>query len=434
MRSSDLISMGFRNLWRRKLRTFLTVLGVIIGTASIVIMVSLGFGMTEGFREQLAEIGNLHVITVNRSYDYGGDSRKEKLILDDKAVSTFAGIKGVQAVTPILESYVRITSGKYTTHVSIKGIIPETMEAFDYKLKDGRLLQEEDTLSLVFGSYVPSTFYNPKDRNFWNNWDPERSYVDVLKDRMELTFDTDYYGPNDKKKPPKTYKINGVGILDSGDYENDYYVFMPLSQMKKLMNENRKNSRQQGSGTKQEGYNEVKVKVADINDVQTVQQQIKDMGYSAYSLNDMLESMQETAATLQAVLGGIGAVSLLVAALGITNTMIMSIYERTREIGIMKVIGASLSDIRRLFLLEAGIIGLTGGLIGIALSYGASYILNRSNFSLLGMGAVGARISIIPIWLALATICFSTLVGILSGFYPARRAMKLSALEAIKTE
>jgi len=429
--------MGFRNLWRRKLRTALTVLGVIIGTASIVIMVSLGFGMTEGFREQLAQMGNLHVITVNRSYDFGGgDSRgSEGAVLDDKAVANFTSIKGVQAVTPILEGYMQITSGRYTSHVNVKGILPETMEAFDFKLKDGRLLHAEDSLSLVFGSYVPSTFYNPKDRNYWNNYDPEKSNVDVLNDRMEVTFNTDYGSGSGNSKPPKTYKVTGVGILGEGDYENDYYVFMPLAQMKKMMDENRKNSRQQNSGgSQQEGYSQIKVKVEDINNVQKVQQQIIDMGYSAYSLNDMLESMQQTAATLQAVLGGIGAVSLLVAALGITNTMIMSIYERTREIGIMKVIGAGLGDIRKLFLLEAGIIGLTGGLVGIALSYTASYVLNRTNISLLGMGMTGTRISIIPLWLAMATICFSTLVGLVSGFYPARRAMKLSALEAIKTE
>ncbi len=176
------------------------------------------------------------------------------------------------------------------------------------------------------------------------------------------------------------------------------------------------------------------VKVEDIDKVQRVQEQIQEMGYNAHSLNDMLESMQDTASTLQAVLGGIGAVSLLVAALGITNTMIMSIYERTREIGIMKVIGAALTDIRRLFLLEAGIIGLSGGILGIGISYGGSYLLNRANIPILGMGMMGTKISIIPLWLALATICFSTLVGLLSGFYPARRAMKLSALEAIKTE
>ncbi len=452
MRSIDLVIMGLRNLWRRKLRTFLTVLGVIIGTASIVIMVSLGFGMTESFKEEVSQMGNLHVITVNPSFDYYGGSGAragESLTLDDKAVASFYTIDGVEAVTPIMESYMKMVAGKYIAHVPIRGIVPETMEAFDFTVSEGRLLQSEDSLHLVFGGSMPQNFYNPKETGryyYFDSGDGEPK-VDVLNDRLELTFDMSYGerrrsstpsgSSESKNKPPKVYSVNGVGILSPGDYEKDYYVFMPITQLKKLVEENKKNNRGQNNnsfGGTQEGYQQIMVKVEDIDKVQRVQEQIQEMGYNAHSLNDMLESMQDTASTLQAVLGGIGAVSLLVAALGITNTMIMSIYERTREIGIMKVIGAALTDIRRLFLLEAGIIGLSGGILGIGISYGGSYLLNRANIPILGMGMMGTKISIIPLWLALATICFSTLVGLLSGFYPARRAMKLSALEAIKTE
>lgn len=144
---------------------------------------------------------------------------------------------------------------------------------------------------------------------------------------------------------------------------------------------------------------------------------------------------------IQAVLGGIGAMSLLVAALGITNTMVMSIYERTREIGVMKVLGCLLTDIRKLFLWEAGIIGFTGGVVGLLLSILASFLLNRFGGDLgglLGGGYApdGTRlpISVIPVWLAVSSVGFATLVGLLSGFYPANRAMKLSALEAIRNE
>jgi len=125
-----------------------------------------------------------------------------------------------------------------------------------------------------------------------------------------------------------------------------------------------------------------------------------------------------------------------VAALGITNTMIMSIYERTREIGIMKVIGAALKDIKRLFLFEAGMIGFLGGIMGIGISYLLSLLLNALSANAgyyMGMGGE-VKISVIPLWLVFAVIGLSTLVGLVSGYYPARRAMKLSALEAIKTE
>ena len=160
------------------------------------------------------------------------------------------------------------------------------------------------------------------------------------------------------------------------------------------------------------------------------------MGHEAYSLNDQLESMKKTAGVIQAVLGGIGAISLIVAAIGITNTMVMSIYERTKEIGVMKVIGASMKDIKRLFLFESALIGLLGGIFGGAFSYLLSFLLNKfgSRFGdYFGTGP-DTRISIIPIWLIFAAMAFSALIGILSGYYPAKRAMNLSALEAIRTE
>ncbi len=182
-------------------------------------------------------------------------------------------------------------------------------------------------------------------------------------------------------------------------------------------------------------YESVKVKVDDMKNVKAVQDQIKELGLEAWSLSDILENMKQTSAGIQAVLGGIGAVSLFVAALGITNTMIMSIYERTREIGVMKVLGAELKDIKRLFLFEAGLIGLLGGMIGIGLSLGISKLINNVGFNFMNGGYGDASsISVIPLWLVGMSLVFSIFVGVISGYYPARRAMRLSALEAIRTD
>lgn len=146
--------------------------------------------------------------------------------------------------------------------------------------------------------------------------------------------------------------------------------------------------------------------------------------------------MQKTTSSIRIVLGAIGAVSLLVASIGITNTMVMSIYERTREIGIMKVIGSSLGDIKKMFLFEAAMIGLIGGIMGLLLSYGVSYLLNNAGFALMGFFGPGggSKPSIIPIWLAGSAMVFTTIIGLVSGYYPARRAMNLSALEAIRKD
>ncbi|WP_139902212.1 ABC transporter permease [Clostridium thermarum] len=453
MNSLDLIRMGLKNLFKRKVRTLLTVLGVIIGTASIVIMVSLGYGMNENFKNEIEKMGSLTIINVSPPYGMpsGGSSTGGKPpVLDDKSIDSIAKIADVSAVTPIVETSVKMVSGKYGAYVQIIGVAPETMDAFDFKIAEGRTLLKDDGLNLVMGSSVAMTFMDLRSRNYYYPGPDAKPKVDVMKDKLVMTFDMSYgekqpsspggQPQNGQQKPPKLYKVKVVGLIQEGSQEKDYSVYMNINELQKLIKENEKNQNGQklpGIMTQQNGYQRAMVKVKDMNDVQTVQAKIKDMGFEAYSLTDYLESMKKTAATIQMVLGGIGAISLLVAALGITNTMIMSIYERTREIGVMKVIGASLSDIRRIFLFESGMIGLMGGLLGLGFSELASLALNTfaSGFlNFMGPTGEGSKVSIIPVWLALSVLVFATIVGLISGFYPARRAMKLSALEAIKTE
>ena len=166
-----------------------------------------------------------------------------------------------------------------------------------------------------------------------------------------------------------------------------------------------------------------------MENVADVQQQIIDMGYYAYSNAEWVEQMEEQYAMVQAVLGGIGAVSLFVAAIGIANTMMMSIYERTKEIGIMKVLGCSLGRIRDLFLMEAGFIGLCGGALGLLVSYWISAVIN-----VLVSDSGYSTLSYIPLWLSSAALVFAVLIGMLAGLLPALRAMKLSALSALRNE
>lgn len=458
MSKKDLVRIAFKNFMRRKTRSILTILGVIIGTASIVVMLSLGLGMNESFNRQLERMGSLNVIEVNRWYfeeDGKGGGYSRETTLDDKAVAKIAAIDGVEAVMPFLSSYLKIVSGKYVMYANIVGVDPDSLEAFDYKVKSGRLLLKEDTTALLFGSEMPYNFRNPRASSnrrgeyyYFGGYggedrpDPE---VDVLNDKLVLTFDMSYgerrtasHAGMTSNRKPKLYKAKGVGILEESQDQSAYSVFMNIDYLKKIIKDNERAQSADGIrySNRQEGYEQIKVKVKDMKDVERVQDQIKSMGYGAYSLADMRKSMQETSATMQAVLGGIGAISLFVAAIGITNTMVMSIYERTREIGVMKVLGCMLGDIRNLFLFEAGLIGLIGGVLGLAFSYGASIILNKYAGGLFGGGGYGGDsiVSLIPIWLAVASLIFATLVGLISGFMPARRAMKLSALEAIKTE
>jgi len=443
MSSVDLIRMAFKNLFRRKLRTILTTLGVVIGSAAIITMLSLGIGLQESYMKEIEMMGSLNIINVD-NYNYMYDAMGtggNKLKLDDKVIKQIEDWEGVEAVTPLLEATVKCISGKYVSYLSLIGIRPETMKAFGFEVEEGRLLTNQDKLEIVFGKYVGNNFYNPKSRNNYMYFD-QSSPVDLMNDRLTMSFDLSYGektpGGEENKRPPKVYKIQAAGLLKESMGEKDYGSYMNIDSLKSLLAENSRanGERPQSVGSSQEYYRAM-VKVKDIKNVIKIQDKIKEMGFGAYSIADILESVQKTANSLQAILGGIAAVSMLVAAIGIGNTMVMSIYERTREIGVMKVLGASLSDIRRLFLLEAGIIGLFGGTVGFMFSLGVSYLLNTVGLSFMNfMGPVteGSKISAIPVWLAIYTILFATMVGVVSGLYPARRAMKLSAIEAIKIE
>ena len=437
MNRRDMIDMALRNLWKRRLRTALTVLGVVIGTASIVVMVSIGIGMNKGFASQLENWGSLQVIDVYPSggmeYDKATDSMKQTKKQDElnaKAVENFRQMEHVEAVSPVINEYLYLVTGKLVADASIIGIEPGAMTALGYQVAEGRALTEEDSKAIVVGGSVE--FYNPK-LSWEMRYSSEPPKVDVLNEKLSLTWDWNY-GTRNADKSIKPIKVDAVGTLPA-DGNNSWSIIMPIKELENLQKEKKKWEESQSEGNtssnsrKSKEYERVMVKVDEIDNVQKVQQQIKDMGFRASSLTDQLEAMKETTRMLRLVLGAIGAISMVVAAISITNTMVMAIYERTKEIGIMKVIGASLKDIKGLFLTEAAFIGFSGGIIGIIVSYGASFLVN---FVAQRQGSTMQ--SAIPIWLALGGVAFSTAVGVIAGYLPAKRAMKLSALMAIKTE
>lgn len=437
MNRRDMIDMALRNLWKRRLRTALTVLGVVIGTASIVVMVSIGIGMNKGFASQLENWGSLQVIDVYPSggmeYDKETDSMKQTKKQDElnaKAVESFRQMEHVEAVSPVINEYLYLVTGKLVADASIIGIEPGAMTALGYQVAEGRALTEEDSKAIVVGGSVE--FYNPK-LSWEMRYSSEPPKVDVLNEKLSLTWDWNY-GTRNADKSIKPIKVDAVGTLPA-DGNNSWSIIMPIKELENLQKEKKKWEESQSEGNtssnsrKSKEYERVMVKVDEIDNVQKVQQQIKDMGFRASSLTDQLEAMKETTRMLRLVLGAIGAISMVVAAISITNTMVMAIYERTKEIGIMKVIGASLKDIKGLFLTEAAFIGFSGGIIGIIVSYGASFLVN---FVAQRQGSTMQ--SAIPIWLALGGVAFSTAVGVVAGYLPAKRAMKLSALMAIKTE
>ena len=465
MKTKDLILMSLRNLNRRKLRTFLTVLGVVIGSISIIMMISLGFGMTDSTKKQLASAGSLTQIDIYPANRYGGmdeeDGKKKKTDkvakLDDVTVEKLKKIPHVEAVLATEQFEAQINVKNLQGYASIVGVDPVEYAKLDIKLDSGRMLQEGDVNQVVMGRDVLRWLSNPQRPRMGASQQEER---DPLTTKMFLTLNqAGSYDPdgksNEANKPKQKYQIEAVGVFRDDDYENNYYIVMPIDYLRKM----KKDAKKLQAGNRQNGYNDymfggredkenkynnIKVKVDSVDNVQKVQEQIEAMGLKPHSLNDILVEINNSSKTQRLILGGIGAVSLLVAAIGISNTMVMSIYERTKEIGVMKVIGASVSDIKKMFLTESAFIGLLGGLVGIVLSFAISALINylgvkygfAANMSGGGYSPdfdpTQLKMSIIPAWLALASLVFSALIGIVSGYFPAKKATKLSALEAMR--
>lgn len=429
MRLTDLLKISAVNLWRRKLRTFLTVLGVIIGTASIVVMISLGLGLSRATMKQIEENGGL--TTINVYPNYSGDTTEgDAGRIKDSTAEEIAGISHVEVATPVLGISMIAKCGSYEGYITLYGMSAEALEKMDVPLGKGATLPTDpDQLEILYGNQAITDFYNARTNEYY--WETgELPDIDLAKDPVFYILDTDRYweaknGSTDENgvpvTMPKKYMLPSAGVTEGSvdDYhEFSWNAYCNLDALKTTLKKEFKNRAVPGQPTNTNGkpykewyYDELRVIVDDMENVASVQKAIVDMGYSAYSNAEWVSQMEEQYATTQAVLGGIGAVSLFVAAIGIANTMMMSIYERTKEIGIMKVLGCGLGRIRDMFLMEAAYIGLLGGVLGLCLSYGISQIINH--FLAQSMG-YPEGISYIPIWLAGAALIFSVLIGMQS--------------------
>ena len=451
MRFLDLLTMSINNLRRRKVRTALTVLGVVIGTASVVVMVSLGIGLNALMMEMYSSYGSMTAIEI---YNYGNNGNNgtndNPLYLTDDTVKEFLRIPHVTSASPVLETNVILKQGVYETNTSINGVTREFMEQIP--LGQGKLPDPKSTeMEFIYGNAVVQWFQNSKTgKGYWDT--QELPDIDYMNKPMFVIFDTDAYyqsrsggsGDGTPVKAPKKYLIRTAGVVEGGidDYNSYAYgVYTDIDQLKTQLKKIYKKNPIPGQPTNKKGkpysyfiYNQAYVYVDDMENVTAVQKTITDMGFQANSQMEWIEQSQQTYNMIQLVLGGIGAISLFVAAIGIANTMMMSIYERTKEIGVIKVLGCDLRTIRNMFLLESGFIGFMGGVIGVAISYGIGFIMNH----FLGIGQImtgqAGDISRIPLWLAAAAVVFAIFVGMAAGFFPSLRAMHLSPLAAIRNE
>ena len=441
MKISDLIKMGLRNLGRRKARTALTIIGMVIGTISIVVMFSIGIGVKKSFSESILQNGSMTIITISKQqyYDDGeGNWNMKEQKLDDSVVEAIKSIEHVKSVSPVYQTGVMFSSGKYTSYGNVIAMQADSLKDFGMPgISEGVELTSENNDVLLFG------FQSLYEFGYWSGRSYKTKQVELGKDK--ITFSFQEYQVNEKKKP-LVVKVTEYGkIQESTNWQYNYNIYMDIEYYKSLYKkyaatlklEDRKKAM-----ANLESYQTIQINVDNMYNVTKVQDAIEEMGYKTQSDMQYLEGYLDTADMLQMVLGAIGAVAMIVSAINIANTMVMSIYERTKEIGIMKVLGCLVKDVKKLFLFEAGMIGLIGGIIGVGCSYLASYFINKYGGAALGslMGTGGmygettSKFSQIPIWLQFVAAIFAMVVGVISGYIPARRATKISAIEAMKTE
>lgn len=442
MRFSDIIAMSAGNLWKRKVRTILTVLGVMIGTAAIVVMLSLGIGLQSAMMGEIQSQGSMTNIEV-MNYGYGDNGNP--LLMTDDTMDEFLAMDHVTSVTPMLNTWMTMEQGKYSANVNLYGVSQEYLSQIP--LAEGSRIPATGTKKLEFlvGNGVITDFYETATYTYPYYDDGELPDVDLMNKTVFSKFDSTWIidsEGNPVEQPAKRNIFPIVGMVEGGpdDYNSySWNVYTDIDSMKKYLQDTYRGQAIPGQPLDKNGnpykficYTEAIVSVDDMKNVEEVQSAISDMGYEAYSEAEWIKSAQQEMLIVEAVLGGIGAISLFVAAIGIANTMMMSIYERTKEIGVMKVLGCSLGNIRAMFLTEAAFIGFIGGIIGLIVSYILSFICNLILPQLVGYE--GMNISVIPFWLVAVAIVFSTFIGMAAGFFPAQRATKLSPLAAIRTE
>ncbi|MBI5952769.1 MAG: ABC transporter permease [Chloroflexi bacterium] len=444
MKFSDLLRLVFGNLSRRKARVALTAIGVVIGTAAIVVLVSLGIGLQKSATDQLYGIGDLTLIDVMPAYGGGGmyygggmavqssDSSgkpEEPALLTNSALAQLREIPGVQIViprdyffSPSTLRYQRMEGG-----VNIIGIATDDLANLGMEAEQGATTLSKG--SMVIGVMIPKNFYDPTLRPGKEPPPPP----DLYNQQVQLVAMKWDQSGNEIRK---TLSLRVAGVLKESGGEPDYSIYLPLDQVR-LLNEWVNGTRINYNKT---GYNQVIVKVDDPDKAMDVADQITAMGFQANTPQSFLQGINNTFLIMQIIFGGVGAIALLVAAIGIANTMAMSILERTREIGLMKAVGATNRDVLSLFLGEAAGIGFIGGVGGIIVGWLSAQAINVVALVYLAgqasqQGGPPPSVAVYtPIWLPLFALIFSTLIGMLSGLYPALRAATMIPVMALKYE
>lgn len=489
----DLLRLAFRNLRESKLRATLTSMGVIVGVAVIVTMVSFGLGLQRNMLSRFRALDLFNEMRVfgknvfamaaggrsqnsnrreNPNDRRGPSFRSDKeptRILDDAAIAEISKIAGVAYVEPSLTlfTYVRCNG-----HAEIESIAGASVPNASSRFKDftaGQMISSsvadevvvKDSFARDFGFEKPADAIGKTIEFLAAPKAPGNALKETTKQESEEP--AGFFGlPLEQETTPgassgqlvaKTFRI--VGVLDTRIKEGagqgglrglipDARIYIPLPAAKQWSIEHRGPmgmvamalARESGSmrESESEGYESAVVRVTDPVALTEVRKRLTELGFGSFSIVDQLDQIRTIFLIIDSVLGLLGGISLLVASFGIANTMIMSILERTREIGIMKAIGAEDREIKLIFFFEAAVIGLTGGVLGALAAWGIDAVANRLayRFILKPQGASFVDFFYLPPYLWLGAIAFALVVSILAALYPAARAARIDPVRALR--
>jgi putative ABC transport system permease protein len=435
MNHQDLFELAARNMRNARLRNALTTMGIAVGVASMVAMLSLGIGLQGFANHQLMKSGMFQTVFVTSKQDSrrmeDNDAAKstESPALTDDARKTITALPGVEEVAPEIRATSEVVYGDKSNFTLLAGLPWSARDEDAVEKVSGRFFSsptaDEVLLQLDFAKKLEQ--------------DPQS----VLGKTLTIRYAERQGGDGtsfsiDRKE--KQFRI--VGLLDEQPFGgmrmiSRARVFLP-TQTAEAMNLLQPSDTQQlvRAAPGERTYTMLTVRMKSAAYAEQVEESVKKMNYSAYSYLDATKSIRRFFAVLDMFLGIFGSLALAVASLAIVNTLVMAVLERRREIGIMKALGASDADVKKLFFAEAATMGLVGGSLGVALGWVIGRVINLgSNFYLHKiMKMPPENLWTVPLWLVAGAIGFAVLVSVLAGIYPAARAARLDPVQALRYE
>lgn len=392
MRTRDIFGLAYQHFRFVRSRTFLTMLGIIVGISAIVLLVSLGFGLQSITTSKLANFEALFSISVAPSQD------NKTLKLDEAQVKKIKNLENVELVSPILNFIASGILDRTTTSIILTGIEPSNLKFEQVDLEKGRTFSNPKASEAIVSKSALKAF-DIKDEDQILN---KKMKINIMEDNLSFT----------------DLELTIVGIASE---KPTPAVYVPISVLSK---------------NPQVVYSSVNVKIKDRNKMDNTIKAIRDLGFEASSASELIDQVDKAFLIIQIVLGIIGAIAFIVASFGILNTMTISLLERTNEIGIMKALGISNRDIRRIFIYEASLFGLFGGIGGIAWGSLLGKAFNFIVYILMQKSSAEEILTpfITPYKFAIIVLLFSLIVAGLAGVYPAYRAARLSPLGALRHE